>query len=302
MSRRIAFPFLTVVDHAVSQGDWMIGTAGEPLFPGSTILEFWDYDRDLEVRHELSVDLVQAADSVDLSPDDLDVVAVLKVGTGSGITPRTIRHTVESPVDRADGRAALGISLESSCLSSRLWLEASLVLASAPSSPGPLSPRQTGSRLWSSSIDILLEDGGNSRLPIESMSFSKAFPGKRFEDAFWLVDWRPHAWESDFAGSVRLYLNRDRERFFKSVLEDNPLALHMIMSDLMAQVVSAYLMSSASEAPEEHHDGSLARQAHDWLSLAFPGLDVSGAKTLLDEKPGEFRSAIQVAAEVEVEA
>lgn len=302
MSRSIAFPFLTLPDQVVEPASWMIGDVGDPLFPCGSILDFWDYDRDLEVVRELEVDLPAAAEALGLRPDDLKLMAVLKVGTGRGSTPRTILHTISVPVDETQGRAKLKAELDSTRLSSRLWLEASLVLAAEPDFPGKLSPLQPGSRLWSSSTNILLEDGGDSRLPMESVSFSQIFAGKRHEDALWYLDWRPYAWDSDFAGNVRLYLNRDRETFLQSVLVGDPFYLHMIMADVMTQLVSAYVVSDVSDSPHEHDEGSLARQSHDWLALAFPGHSVHAIRTLLHDKPGEFHAAVHAAAEVEDEA
>lgn len=300
MSRSVAFPFLTLSDQMVKTGDWMIGDIGKPLFPCGTILDDWDYHRDLEVALELNVDLAEAAKAIRLAKNDLKLLALLKVGTGRGTTPRTILHSITVHVDEK-GQATLGVELDSSRLSSRLWLEASLVLAAEPSEPGPLSPRLPGSRLWSSSVNILLEDGGDSRLPMESVSFTQVFAGKRHEDSLWFVDWRPYSWESDFAGNVRLYLNKDREKFLQSLLSGDPFHLHMLMADVMAQIVAAYVVSEISDAPREHDEGSLARQAHDWLSLAFPGHAAHSVRTLLHDKPGEFYSAIQTAAEVEDE-
>ncbi|SJK83898.1 hypothetical protein [Halomonas elongata] len=302
MSRKIAFPFLTLPDQVVKTGEWMIGDVGEPLFPCNTFLDFWDYDRDLEVALELCVDLPAASEVLDLGSDDLELIALLKVGTGMGSTPRTILHSSLVAVDESEGRAMLAAKLDGSRLSSRLWLEASLVLAAEPRSPGKLSPCQPGARLWSSSINVLLEDGGDSRLPMEAVPFSQIFKDRRHEDALWYLDWRPSAWDSDFAGSVRLYLNKDRETFLQKVLDGDPFYLHMIMADVMLQLVSAYIRSDVSDSPHDHGEGSLARQTHDWLILAFPGLSVHAARTLLHDKPGDFHAAIHAAAAVEDEA
>ncbi|MAR72973.1 hypothetical protein [Halomonas sp.] len=302
MSRRIAFPFLTLPDQVVKMGEWMIGDIGEPLYPCNTILDFWDYDRDLEVALELSVDLPAASEALDLGSDDLELVALLKVGTGRGTTPRTILHSISVPVDEAEGGATLTAKLDGFRLSSRLWFETSLILAAEPGSPGRLSPRQPGARLWSSSLNVLLEDGGDSRLPMEAVSFSQIFRNRRHEDAFWYLDWRPSAWDSDLAGNVRLYLNKDREAFLQKVRAGDPFHLHMIMADVMLQLVSAYISSEVSDSPHDHGEGSLARQSHDWLALAFPGLSAHAARTLLHDKPGEFHAAIHAAAEVEEEA
>lgn len=298
MSRNVAFPFLTLPDRAVETGDWMIGNAGEPLFPCESMLDFWDYDRDLDVGLGLVIDLPAVSEALDLGHSELNLLALLKIGTGRGTQPRAIPHTVSVPVDRSAERTWLAATLDSSRLSSRLWLEASLVLAAEPARAGRLSPRQPGSRLWSSSFNILLEDGGDARLPMETVSFSKVFAGKSHEDALWYLDWRQHAWDLDFGGNIRLYLNRDRETFMQEVLAGEPFHLHMIMSDVMNQLVSAYIRSDVSEFPHDHPDGSLAKQAWDWLSLAFPGVSVDAIRTLLQDKPGEFHAALASAAEI----
>ncbi|WP_355660234.1 hypothetical protein [Halomonas salifodinae] len=297
MNRRLAFPFLTLSDAVVEAGGWMIGDPDKPLFPCESLLENWDYDRDLQVARQLTVDVDGATEALGLTPGDLRMKALLKVGTGRGSTPRTILETVSVPLT-GDGHVSLVADLEASRLSTRLWMETSLVLGDRPVNPGAMSPTQPGSRLWSSSFDVLLEEGGDSRLPMETISFSQAFSGRMHEHSLWYLAWRPHAWESDFVGSVRLYLNRDREDFLQQVLDGESFHLHMIMTDVMTQLISAYVVSDVGDTDDDHGGGTLARQSRDWLELAFPGLSVKAVKALFEDRPGEFRAAIQVAAEI----
>ena len=43
-------------------------------------------------------------------------------------------------------------------------------LDAEPASPGVLSPAMAGARLWTDRKDILLEDGGAARFPLETIS------------------------------------------------------------------------------------------------------------------------------------
>ena len=56
MNSRVAFPFLVLPSDSIRFDGWMIGDPGQPLHPAGSILENWDYARDLEVYALVAID------------------------------------------------------------------------------------------------------------------------------------------------------------------------------------------------------------------------------------------------------
>ena len=92
MTKRIAFPFLTIPDDLVEFGGWLIGDQGQPLHSAGDVLEAWDYERDLEVRARLQMNLACIAKALGIDRDNLRLAVVLKAGTGAGTLPKRIER------------------------------------------------------------------------------------------------------------------------------------------------------------------------------------------------------------------
>lgn len=302
MDGRVAFPFLVLPDQTVEATQWMIGPVGEPLQPSSDTLDYWDYPQDLEVRRQIRVDRPSAADALDLDPDDMHLMVLLSVGTGRGNMPRQLWTVDTRQIRPEDGVIALSATIESCLLSGRLWLEMEILLAREPDCPGQFSPRYPAARLWGSHQDILLEDGGSARFPMEIISFAAAFPDRPQQGSPWFFSWRPGQWHKDFAGAVRLYVNRDMTHIAYLVENGDPLTLRLILADLMGQVLRAAVNDEELEPPVEYEEGTLGQLAFHWLDLSFPNHEVDSVRAMLDHRPGEFHAAILEAAEVEYES
>ncbi len=302
MADRVAFPFLVLSDEVVDANQWMIGPVGEPLQPCPDMLDYWDYEQDLEVRRQIRIDMSAAAEKLDLDPNDLSLMAVLSVGTGRGTMPRQLWPEETRQIREDDDEITLNAIIESRTLSGRLWLEVEILLASEPDNPGQFSPRQPGARLWGAHQDILLEDGGSARFPMEVISFSTAFPSRPQQGSPWFFSWQPGQWHKDFAGAVRLYINRDMPHIVTLVENGDPLTLRLLLADLMGQVLRSAVADEELESAEEYEEGALGRQALDWLDLSFPSHGIDSVKAILDHRPGEFHAAILEAAEVEDES
>ncbi|WP_170438355.1 hypothetical protein [Ruegeria arenilitoris] len=299
MKRRTAFPFLTLPSEVVTFGGWMIGDPGQPLSPAQDILSAWDYERDIEVSATLEVDVAEAALSLQLDPDKLVLAAVFRTGTGAGSMPRHSQICATEMISASSSSATLSTRLDSTRLSGRLKVEVSLLLQSEAEGLHALSPVVPGSRLWSVAKDVLIEDGGDSRFPIELVSFTSCFPGAPHVHSPWYVDWKPGVLDADFGGAVRLYVNSDIEDIADRFVEGDALTLQAMLSDVMSQMVASVVaLEEAEDLLADCADGSVGQQVRTWMDLAFPGHPVSTIRSINEHLPGKFRAALLSASDV----
>jgi hypothetical protein len=299
MNSRVAFPFLTLPDDAVGFCGWMIGDPGQPLQPAESLMQDWDYARDLEVSTTLSLDWDAASAALQLPKDELRLRVTLLAGTGTGNLPRRQDRVRELIVDCSSSEAQVSGLIAGRNLSGRLRI-ALLVTLDAPLEAGTvLSPKHHGARLWQCHHDILVEDGGDSRFPVETASFSSAFKGKPYEQAPWYLHWRPGALQADFSASIRLYVNSDREEVLARFVAGDQPTLQAIMGDVVSQMVESVLdHEDSSELLADCDEGSVGRQIAKWLELGFSGQETASIRMLRDSHPGAFRAAILAAAEM----
>ena len=173
MNRRAAYPFFTLPDHAVGFEGWLIGDPDQPLHSAADVLMEWDYERDLEVSARFSFDLDEVSSALGMAIEDVSLSVQLKAGTGVGNLPRRVERLAVANLDTRSPRIALSALVPSHRLSGRLRFEALIVLDRAPGQRHALSPILPGSRLWSHRKEVLLEDGGDARFPIELISFGR---------------------------------------------------------------------------------------------------------------------------------
>jgi len=295
--RSIALPFLVLPNEIVDFKGWMIGDPGQPLLPAEDTLEGWDYERDVEVCAEVAVDFLAAAEALGLPHEDLRLSAVLVVGTGAGTLPKRLERVATAFICHASPAASVSGVLPGHDLSGRILLELRILL-DAPLDQGPvLSPKHKGSRLWQTRKDILIEDGGDSRFPVELVSFSDSFNGFPEQYAPWCIRWKPDALHADFGGSVRLYINSDEKIIAERFASGDSSTLQAILGDVMSQMISSLL---DQEDPEEElsncEDGSVGHQIHAWMDMAFPGQPLGSIRSLREQFPWRFRAAILAAA------
>ncbi|GKY87416.1 hypothetical protein [Sinisalibacter aestuarii] len=299
MKRRIAFPFLTLPDEVVGFCGWMIGDPGQPLLKAEDCLEGWDYERDIEVNARLKPDFEAIAEALDLNKEDVALTVVLKGGTGAGTMPRRVERLAGASLTEEQPEVDLGAVIGSERLSGRLRLEVSILLEKAPVAPGPLSPMLVGARLWTDRKDILLEDGGDARFPIEVISFAEAFRDPGISFAPWFIHWRVGALDGDFGGSVRVYVNSDDLVTSERFVNGDPATLQAILGDVMSQLISAVVrMDDADDHLAECSEGSVGEQVRRWMDMAFPGRSARSILSVLEATPGRFHSAILAAARV----
>ncbi|ATD67511.1 hypothetical protein CNR27_08745 [Luteimonas chenhongjianii] len=300
MSRKVAFPFLVLPENAVNLGAWLLGDPGKPLDQVEDIFENWDYARDLQVANSLRIDWDQSADSLQLPKADLRLRLVLIAGTGAGTLPRRQQRLAEFIVDPAASEVQVSAVIPGHLLSGRLRLTALLTLEGPLGAGSMLSPKVRGSRLWRSYRDVLIEDGGDSRFPVETVSFAEAFRGRPQERSPWFLHWRPGWPNADFSASVRLYVNADLPEVCARFVAGDAPTLQAILGDVMSQMIEPTLDKEGDTSLHDCEEGSVGRQVQRWIAASFPGQEYLSIKALREQNPGAFRAAILASAEVGV--
>ncbi|TVU71876.1 hypothetical protein [Cobetia crustatorum] len=295
MSRSYALPFLTLSDDVVGFDQWLIGDPGDPLFPISMQLEAWDYARDLQLDARLDLDFEAAVKALGV-PDgeNLKLAIVVNIGTGSGRFARRMqsafKKVIEAPIEEP---LIISLPVGSCNLSGRLLVRLEILLAEDIATDNPLTPRIAGSRLWSDTSNVHLEDGGDARFPMEVLSFKQAFQGQRQVDSPWYLHMRPGSPEADFTGSVRLYVNADHEIFAERVSKGDPVTLQTMLGDVMIQMCrSALEDEEARDTLNDCEEGSVGSQITGWLELAFPNMSIEDIHGLMTATPSAFHASL----------
>ena len=216
MRRGVAFPFLVLGDKALRAGKWQLFTEEMVLIESGDHIPDWDYATTLRVHRTMELDFPLASAQLAIPQDDLRLSLILRVATGPGNIPHVIEvitYPISGPVS---GPIVINQAIESSRLSRRLKLVTEVVLGESPSRSSQLSPTVRGSRLWGDEVDFRLE-GQEPRFPMEVMSFREHFRDNIKAASLWYLHWNHSNLDADFRGSVRLYLNADRQDFVARV-------------------------------------------------------------------------------------
>lgn len=289
----IALPFLTLPESAILEEQFLIGPRDSPLAPAEEFYHGWDYAQDLDVQLHLAVNFEEAARALDTRPETIELVAIVHAGTGPGTVARVGWELIRGTITHEESGITLGATIPGKFLSARLQLTLSIVLGATGNTRGGLSPHIPGSRLWSSRKDILLEDGGDARFPVELTSFQQTFAGQPHSAAPWYVDWRPSSLEADFGGSVRVYVNSDIESLRERFVDGDPLTLQAIVADVMSQMIGNVILQDDPDALlAQCSEGSVGQQVLFWLDAAFPGHSIATVAKIMVDRPQEFRATI----------
>lgn len=295
-----ALPFLTLSDEAIEFPGWEVGDAGGLVSPVAEVLENWDYARDLDVVCRLRVHWEMAARLLQVAADDLNIRATLLVGTGAGRMPRMLERVDAAVLSDGRPEALLRCTVSGGGLSGQLRLGLTLTLDRTPLRASRLSPRIPGSRIWSVNQNVLIEDGGSSRFPMEALSFSKAFKDAPYSTAPWYLHWDPSVLQADFSEQVRLYVNTDSKSIFDRFKEGDPATLQAMMGDVISQLAEGVLgVPEVEDLLDQCDEGSVGRQVAIWLSMAFPGQELSSMVSYLRRYPGRFRATALALAQMQ---
>lgn len=295
MNRRIAFPFLTLSDAAVEASPWEVSLNGQDWIEAGEFLPDWDASCDIHLRRRLRLDQDIAAADLALSIENLSLLVGVRIGTGQGRLPRMVVAKHIEPVNSESPVWCFESVVKAQLLSLVLDLQTQIVLESPPEAPSALSPTSIGDRLWSDVIRIRLE-GEEPRFPIETADLRQMLGGIIPSDAPWYLHWSPLDWNRDFHGAVRLYLNKDDTEFIERIKSEDPQTLQILLADIMSQICERFIADNDLSI-EDVEPGTLAAQTATWLRKAWPGKDVDFIRSLLENRPGVFRSGFLALAE-----
>lgn len=300
MSRRVAFPFLTLSDLAVETSAWDISLDGVEWSAAGEFLPHWDSARDIRIRRSLRLNLELAASDLGIPVDQLAVAASVRVGTGQGRLPRQVLSRTHRELRSGNTSWEFEQNLEGRRLSMVLDLQTEILLANAPSKTSELSPVHPGDRLWSETIRVRL-DGEEPRFPIETVDLAQMLGGGIDGAAPWHLHWSPGDWTRDFHGAVRLYLNTKSSETLQRIEDEDPATIQFLLGDVMGQICERFLADPEAEMMMDAAEpGSLGAQAATWLRKAWPGKEASFIRSVLESRPGVVRSTMLALAELEV--
>jgi hypothetical protein len=300
MSRRIAFPFLTLQDPSVLAQDWRIAVGHSELLDSGEWLPDWDASIPLRLSRSFGIDFATAARDLEIDADNLKLAVILRIGSGQGRLSRSIIDREHRVLDAEHPVTVLEVTIDGSQLSSVLDLHVDITLADDCGTGSDLSPSRKGDRVWRDTARIRLE-GEEPRLPIEVADLSSLLTGVA-TFAPWYLEWSPRDWSRDFHGAIRLYLSSGHQNLITRIEAEDTEVLRILMADVMSQVCESLLREpDAAFIFETCAEGSIGAQVEFWLKLAFPGRDVRYAKSLLEQRPGLFRASMQALANQQVQ-
>lgn len=297
MNRRVAFPFLTLSESAVEASAWEISLDGVEWSAAGEFLPHWDSASDIRIRRTMRLNLELAASDLGIPVDQLALAASVRIGTGQGRLPRLILSRTRRDLRSGDTSWEFEQIIEGHRLSMILDLQTEILLADVPAEFSALSPVHPGNRLWSENARVRLE-GEEPRFPIETADLAQMLGGGIAGAAPWHLHWSPGDWTRDFHGAVRLYLNEKSGEVLQRIEDEDPATIQFLLADVMSQICERLLadpeFGTMMDAAEP---GSLGAQAATWLRKAWPGKDASFMRSVLESRPGVFRSTMLALAE-----
>lgn len=298
MNRRVAFPFLTLSDSAVTATPWQASLDDGDWMPTVDHLPDWDPSSTLRFRRTIGLEPQVAVHDLSIPQDKLQLAISIRIGTGQGRLPRMVlarhRHVLEQDVWEHE----FEIEIPGRHLSVVIDLLTEVTLAGSLASAASLSPRTTGDRLWSECTRLRLE-GEEPRFPIETVDLSALLGNTVAASAPWHLHWSPREWDRDFHGAVRLYLNEKADEFLARVESQDGPTLQVLLADVMGQICERFIRDpEAEEMMEAAEPGSLGAQSVTWLQKAWPGKDAAFIRAFLESRPGVFRAAFLALAEL----
>jgi hypothetical protein len=265
---------------------------GETGLEGS--LDHWDYKRDLEITQHLKVDVDASLKDLKLEDTGASLQVVVVGETGDPLHPprRWICHSGFQGLAGGYFDREIEVSIRGQELATVLKLTTEILLDVPPSNPIPLSPKQTGSRLFSSEQQIVLE-GSMARLPVIPVDFEKSFKRRGISDAMWFLDCGQD-WNSSESSQLSLYINNRKKGLVEELQADNPVIDSFLAGEVTRTILAAALNSDEVFSPtaEDFSEGSLGYVAIQIRNLVFDDEDPEVTRSMLNERPGEFAARI----------
>lgn len=298
MNRRIAFPFLTLSDAAVSAEPWSLSLDGGRWQTADGFVPDWDPASEIRIRRTMRIDPLIAEKDLGIAAGLLRLACGYRVATGTGRLPRLILRRAYHELAPGTWEKEFDIQVPGDRLSLVFDVQTQVMLAAPPEACKRLSPRQVASRLWTDTLRFLLEEE-EPRFPMEVTDLRGLLGDAPAAKAPWFLYWSPGDWNRDFHGAVRLYLNRSHSDFIRRIEELDGPTLQVLLADVMGQVCERLVTDpEVDEIMAAAEPGSLAVQATAWLDAIWPGKKAAFVRSVLEQRPGRFRAAFLELAEL----
>lgn len=298
MNHRIAFPFLTLSDAAVTAEPWSLSLDSGSWQTVGDFVPDWDSASEIRIRRTVRVDPLIAEKDLGIAAGLLQLALGVRVATGPGRLPRLILRRECYKLAPSTWEQEFDIRVPGDRLSLIFDVQTQVMLAAPPEACEPLSPQQVASRLWVDTVRVLLE-GEEARFPMEVANLQGFLGDTPAAKAPWFLYWSPGDWNRDFRGALRLYLNGSQSDFIRRIKDQDSPTLQVILADIMGQVCERLIVDpEADEIMATAEPGSLAAQAKAWLETIWPGKDAAFVRSVLEQRPGRFRAAFLEMAEL----
>jgi hypothetical protein len=263
---------------------------GEPE-PVDDQIAGWDYDSHMEFGRSIELRPREAVESIGLTKSAADLSVIVTAETG----PTSYRWLVARTdvPGTSEWKHDIRFSIESAHLAQRLSLVTEVVLAKQIPDPGRFVPNRFGSRLFRDAKIIQLE-GSLGRFPMEMIDFRKGLPFLQAPDALWYLDWDPSRPESQFLGTVLLYVNSAHPEVSNLVQAAEPTILSILRCDVIRAMSQAMLQNEEFLASyADYGTDTVGGQVREWLLMAFGDQKPVLLRSKLESAPGRFEAQLQ---------
>lgn len=283
-------PFVRPSRDAIRLGAWQLRDESD-WRPLPAYVPDWDYQMDLALRREISVDMGRVRGEASLNDETTIAVIVEWRASASQLVGLAYRSLIH------DSRPTLiDFELPGADLSGRLTLRTCLVVATEASAVNPFVARHAGEVLLEDSAELQLQ-GAASRLPIYVVDFSAH---ELDEDAAWHIEVAGNP-NQPAVGGVRVYLNqKDADVVGAGVRAANPTPTQRRILEWLRADVSRSLVEAGLEAewleqlPMTIDDpDSLGASINALIFNLFGGEPPEVVAELRKTDPGRFASRLQ---------
>ncbi|MEY4599138.1 MAG: hypothetical protein RLZZ445_1935 [Pseudomonadota bacterium] len=287
-------PFLTATLGSVSTDPysaWQVQVRNEtiPLEDGD-MFPSWDSQLKFRLRRVFCLNPSSLAAEAGLIGVKPSFALVIRLVTGNGLTS-VIADMRDIPESNEAVEVESSFNPDSSALSQNITLVSCLVLKDFDGSPQELAPDFRGAVLWSERWTVKIE-GGRSRLPSETVSFSDYFRNQDCENALLRVVIADDP-SLDFNQGVCVYLNADNPAFVASLQKADPGAKAFFNDTVIRQMIAYGLSDSYRESRGGFPDGSIGHQLTVLLRSIFGRETPEMISAIRLDNPGLYEARIQ---------
>ncbi|WP_219824589.1 hypothetical protein [Nocardia nova] len=287
----LALPYKIPQPDVVSTEGWMLTIDGEEL-PLPEAFPHWDYQTDLNLRRNVTVDIVRAREESGLAPSTPLTLAATWRADGSKLKGCLMRQPVPE-----SGVIELSAVLRGADLGGTVVLDTALVLTNRRTGNDRLTaPRRAGSVLWSDRHAIRLQ-GDATQFPIAIVDFATTpYP----EKAAWYLEVGSNL-EAATMGTILLLVNEkntvmaEAVQRVKSPRVQDRLVMEALYAEVARSMVNHALRDSDFDDEIDYEDDTLGATLQELIGRLFPSRSIQDIRLLADNSPSRFEAELQAA-------